>query len=799
MQSFEENRHASSAAQETLASCWNTLEGPPKPDVSRVYVGRATMRWKSFGKNKRTTKRVCYEIGNRFDVGGRRPSGSGFGDKLRSKLVRPLDSDQVLPRVRVVTAADYVEKLCRVAQKHTARPNWAYFDFAAMVHIMAAWLAACTWDPKLRLADLAQYDKLGLSVIATIDDVNALANSSLFISQSVSGVSGNHIFWVLVAAAHCAGAMVVTDRVMLANQTCARLMSCDGPYLWNSLVNALSLLAELYDRSGAGEIFAQAFTRGIHSVNTVTAHSDEGGFMRDILREGSYPPPFGGLPPDCPFSAGLPSLSREAPYSGLCHIVDSYTLRTAAATAHCYPLVEVDTGVWRPAVFVGTLPKHAMIGEEPLPPPAKASEAEKANYEVTMQMIRQDRAEHVSKIRGPVLDAVSEFCRWYCPALSRLFGFNATDTVYHDARYWLQDSAAGVLAEPDNRHLIKGDVFAPFYWIEPTTLIPKDFFGTPAEAEGWASYGAGTQQLRTRWFEDVYAINNRGDRDRSYNIKFEGARKAHWIAALHMLREDGLAQAHFQSWDGNSVALAGGAAAADGMRVAWEKRYSVDKYLWTRGQSPFPHPCELLYTDVRAVLNVHHFHASSDDWWSAFPSFNEMQDAMIDWSFDVVEAVEPRLACDLPRRDRAERTAGLRALEEVSMRRAADGRRPVIAGGYRWGMVAHPLARSNFSSVTRPPDLDDRYGANAATATTAIVAGQDRNRGREQKLRGAPLDAVYASGTHTGPRVPQTTATGPTPGAVASCPSQAPPAISPAGATNESDGHAAAGVAPQAQ
>lgn len=787
------------SAQNILSLCNNEFNAPPPVKHNRIYMSEMLMNWKAFGKGKFNRKYIKYEIGCRAD------DTTGLtGDRtvahVRGWLNR-LRAGSSYSRVSISTPADYVEKLLRVEPKHTNKPSWEYCDFAGTVHVLAAWLGSLSWTPSAKLSDLCDISKIRLVPVTNLEDSAALANNATFISQMVCGRPGSGAYWALVAATSAAGSTVATDRALLAGTEAPRFYCRSGHQLWRDILDALAVLAELYDRGNGGEIFSWAFFKGLHYMSSVVAHSDEGGLTRDVFRECHFPPPYGGLPPDSPMHSGLPTVADNAPYSSLCAITDSLCLASAAAVACCAPLVTLPNGSRRPVII-----DSGMEFEDIANPvtPIKGSPPEAvAEHRKQVEKVLKARHEHVNRLTGPLLDAYFEFAEYYMPGLAKILGLAATGEREQACRSWVVQSLDLVLSDASNRHLIKNVALAPFYWVEPTTIFARGYFGTIADVEGWGSYGAGQQLLRERWLPGVEPVDRATAAWRYYEIDFEGARRSLWMSALAGHKDDGLAQIHFKRLDPEALALPGPKVSETGLVDAFSRRACLADYLWTRGQCSLPHPAEFVHYNSKVVIAVNHYKPAEDNWLAAVPSVNELKDAVLECRFTAPVGLKTGEANSEQRFFRVLRSRGLAALNNLVCRLQDSTEVAMSDGGYI--MQAVPEVKVAVSRSARQPavttlpakvEQEDKTEASSTTRKAAAAV----QPGVSGKTHAAPLSPAIHAGSHVGPRLP-TTGPGASGPLAADSDGVAPPVagdggLGARGAQGSPDGQGAAAKAP---
>nr|QXV86547.1 capsid protein [Totiviridae sp.] len=780
------------ASQSIVALCPNDYESPPGINEFRKYTGSVLLKWHAFGRKKINQKRITYEIGFRWDQ--ENPARTKRSVSLAKKAIASLVGENPLARAPLYTPADYKEKLLKAEPKHTQQLNWETFDFSGPVAMLYAWLSVASWMPEVKLSQLVDTSKIRLVGLANLEDSAALAVNSVYIGQTVCVISGGGAYWALVAACAACGATVATDRAVLAGADTPRFMSSSGPRLWRDLLDAIRVLAELYDRSGGGEIFGYAMAKGLHTVNTVVGHSDEGGLIRDVLRECTFLPPYGGLPGNCPLSACMPTIAMGSPYSTLASIVDSLCLMSAAAVAQCAPTVVTDSLAHRPVVIQGKLSPLALEGPAP---PAPNDPADKQRYDNELAQAKAEIEEHLDMIREPILDSMSQFSDLYLPGLARILQLASNPDYRRGFGNWMQQAAESVLGCSDNRHLIKNETLAPYFWVEPTTIFPSKWGNAPAETAGWASWG-GPDEVRTvRMFDEMEQADIPTYHVRFYYLRFEGARKCPWIACLHNHRDDGLAQIHLKRLDPEALACMGGTAARLGPNEAFERRTHIADYLWVRGQSMLVHPAELLHMNDYLIIGLKHYKPEDENWLAAIPNPNEIVNATVTMEF---QAPAGRAAGPLgaeTRRERSYRTRGQQALADLVAKLRVDVPETAADGGYiksavlprhtPQGRAVHGMEPSDAESAQRRqhPSLAETRRAAASLPSTT------------EPRTAARVMPTMVVGAHTGPRLPQAAPGGGAGGHTDSGDSSSGDSYATAiGGT--SDGHGATGTVPAA-
>lgn len=597
---------------------------PPKWGLARRYNSRVRVKANVRDVVKTTIQNILYEIV---------PRGSAEGKTKYPEAAFREHSVGVRRGCCIFsTPEDTKRKLLAMKFRHSHTPNWETFNFSGMVRRLAAWLSYVTWQPDASLSVMCKNGKLRLQGMNNSDEVCGLSGDRVFISRSVAVSDHVGVFWALAWAAHANGSSVLTEFVELDHKNNCMIQDLSGASAWHGVVEALAILAELYDAAGCGDVFSLHFAAGLHSISSVVAHSDEGGFMRDVFRCVSTELSFGGLPPASVRCSSIPHLAKYATYKSLCTWVDSYLLVTAAAVAHADPLCNVGDGILYPTV----------VEAEP-----------GTGRDVLGRRIGQG-----------IIQGFRHFSKWYLHCLNRLLGLATMDD---------QDRGIGALCGAgeevcgagSSRHL-NHQVVAPYFWIEPTTLLRAHHFGTSAEAEGWASYGAGREEKIMPFLPNAVREGAYVDDFSEWNCLVKGARQFGAILFLSNRTDDGLANIIPWQADTSLLTLTGldGISAAE----ALDQGKSLHEYLWTRGQSWLPHPAEMLNLGRSMVLRVVHYirQGRFASFAENIPLAGEIGSEVVKLNFEKLCQIEDgELNREPPQIDRI-RNAATRALNHAS-------------------------------------------------------------------------------------------------------------------------------------
>lgn len=118
--------------------------------------------------------------------------------------------------------------------------------------------------------------------------------------------------------------------------------------------DAIVKIMRMYRDSNAGPECACAVVYGVHKINTLVAHSDEGGFVSQVFRAAKYAPPHGAvsLDEDENLCKGMPRPCGSI--SSFRHLVHSILLGSGAAVIMADPMVMVEGKAYPSFITAGT-------------------------------------------------------------------------------------------------------------------------------------------------------------------------------------------------------------------------------------------------------------------------------------------------------------------------------------------------------------------------------------------------------------------------------------------------------------
>lgn len=514
---------------------------------------------------------IFYEVGRAVDTKG--------------KLLKAHTDTALIVEASYPTNTVLAEDFIGMAKKYSNfSASFEYSSLAGIVERLGKGLAACSLFTDVNSTDLRGGAALAVNALGTYDGpVNSLTDT-VYIPRLVNNTLTGDVFSVLCNAVAGEGSQVVSDVVELDANTRQPIVSVvDNVALPGAIVDALRLLGSNMIASDQGPLFSLALTRGIHRGLSLVGHTDEGAITRDLLRCGGFAPPFGGIHYGLEPYVGLPALQTNLD-KGVSAYVDAITIATGAVVAHCDPGTTFD-GHWFPTFINGT------ASGEPLLRPGE-------HVEGTTAM--------ADRIRARLIADQSPFWDSYSRALGMIFGAEG-DTNLSTRFACAASTGLGL----DNRHLKHASV-SPWYWVEPTSIIPAQFLGTQAELEGCASLAYKDTTVSKPGWDTITQVGSKDVTFSAYRARFKFARQTwffnHWLN--HPM--NGLGAMKVRQLDPNGVIHPGACAAYPQVRDRVEADLPFTDYLWQRGQSPFPAPGEFINLGMSVGFLVRHMTLSDE-------------------------------------------------------------------------------------------------------------------------------------------------------------------------------------------
>lgn len=560
---------------------------------ARRYRADFTSSVDMLGRKDTNTKNIKYEIGMR---------NQSTKDDLRKA-----GDDVCAPDMSIPTNFVHSADMSGYAKKYTNFSGiWDIMDLSGMVERLAKAVAAQSVHGGVTTHDMRAGQHVNvISLAYTVNPVMS-SPSTVFIPRLVDSLRSSDVFSVMAAAANGEGSMVATDLVSLdSNTNSPQVPEVSGLELAEACVEALRILGANYSQNGAGEAFAYALTKGIHSVVSVAAHTDEGGYMRKVFRSGCFRAPYGGINYSMRDYTGLPALGAKSDLA-VAGWVDAIALGTAALVAHCDPLAMLN-GFEYPSVFTTFDRRFDEAG---------------ANA-------KSDRDEDALHLAREIASDASRFSCLYIRGLAKMFGLAHGPTQVAEVH---MESCFTLAAKSVDRHL-KHRAVAPYYWIEPTSIIPAGYLDSRAEQLGLASLCTRGRDMTVPGFEEV-SVRPGGSTDvGSYYVVMPNARSSGLVVHLNDHPLNGLGALRVRQMDAEGVIFPG-FRSGGAPEVLGRLRNSepISSYLWKRGQSCLPAPSEFLNTGRTLGLTAVHMKWDEDYFVCEpehLPSPHEMADCKV--------------------------------------------------------------------------------------------------------------------------------------------------------------------------
>lgn len=466
--------------------------------------------------------------------------------------------------------------------------SFVNFDLAALTEQLAAGMAQYSINGFLTCNQLAS----GVAPTVVALDVAALpvaaTTHSVFLPRCADTIMHPNVFTAIVHACAAVGSRVVTDVVHVNNlQQPIIPVAADGE-LAMGCYQALVILGANYVVCGQGQVFSLAVTRGIHRMLSVVGHSDEGGALRRVLRSARFQRSYGGIKINAGAYIGLPRPVDCSAHS-FALLVDSIAISTAAAVAACDPLIEKGGRLYPTVSTADGLPGDGLV-------PDNATPAALTGYALS----------HARQLAN----TCGDFCRLYTRALSEIFLAHGSSEGAANAEITLATMFSVSASAPD-RHL-QYAVVAPFYWIEPTSVCKLSRTDYPAVGAGFAQLCETDAPREFPMFDRVHKVEQQSEVSH-LTVEWRSARTCGLAAHLMGHPADGLANVRITGGNPDDFGLCrqeGGLAVRANMLGGGD----LASYMWGRGQSPFPHPAEVLYTGAGVKLSVRHAVVDPNTW-----------------------------------------------------------------------------------------------------------------------------------------------------------------------------------------
>lgn len=552
----------------------------------RVYNGDLTFSTTVREKTMQEEKRCMWEIGCRYE---RSPDSNVTGHEVAA-LVAP-NPDRVSVHCPMVIPAELRGKICEQAGRMFAnQPEWERCDFAAVVRVLGGMLAACTFDSDYSTRDFLPDGKFIVRGANVPMCSWSFGENAVYVPKSVDSECYERTWAAITCAINICGSGVITENLEIKDDRVVLDHHYKGRALWNGCCRAVNIFAGYFEELGMSDVFSIAFTSGLHSVATVVAHSDEGGCIRDVLRNMNFCKPYGAIPP-----LRVPVNTMTVAYGNsvadLQTYVDGLLLSSAATVAHSDPMIKYQ--------------------EKYYPTFISSARASSGSPDLAQEMLES------------LNDIIQPFSALYSANLSKLYGLNSFKTP--SCLQSLFSCACSLLSSRPKSALrhFNYETMVPYFWVEPTCLLSPNCYGSLAEEYGSGSLGDFNSDTYIRLFEDIEEFGSTHDMMDAC-VKFTSLRKSGLMLWLGGHKLDGCAQIVPVQIGVNDIINTRKPNTKE-LVEGLERGDSIDKYMWTRGQSALPHPGEFL--NIAGLIGVRFTRIPSfspDYKKTALPNFREL-------------------------------------------------------------------------------------------------------------------------------------------------------------------------------
>jgi hypothetical protein len=402
----------------------------------------------------------------------------------------------------------------------------------------------------------------------------AVSPGAVFVTQRMCSTNKPALLCALFNAISGEDCTAYTDLLAIDGNGTTIVPVYNGLSLALGCVEALNILGRQYVDCGAGPQYALAVFRGINKIITLVGHSDEGGYIRHVLRRGRYEAPYGAvLLGDSVTYTGLPRPGGSV--ESFRKVVHSILIGGAAGVANCDPLVRLGDQYY-PTVL-------SLAGDSDDPGIANAAPVTDAE---------RDRMQMRWAAAAP------EWAKNFTYYLGRLFAAPGSTTAAANCISACANDAIGTVDD----HLRHRTAMA-FCWVEPTSVTPFLDANLPAFA---ADVGALTTTgvVRTVPLLRDAAIERLIDGAHTSVIMRNAYLRRHGLF-VHLTGhgQDGMAHVKLFSGQAQNFMNVGGNGAMDARILAGN---ALDTYQWGRLHNQVIAVGELMDVNARLRLVFEH-------------------------------------------------------------------------------------------------------------------------------------------------------------------------------------------------
>nr|BBZ90081.1 coat protein [Red algae totivirus 1] len=545
-----------------VSGTFSPLEGNLK---YRRYGGTVTTTSRVTGMVDVSPKHVNYYVGAR---------GSGVIPRRE-----PSESIQVIEQVVTLAEELHTELSARIRKYINVGPDYSRVDMSAVIYRLSAAMASFALRGKLTTSEIRGDRPVKVRVVSTLAKAMP-AEGHVFVPRLVDTIDCPYVFSALSSAINGAGAVCVTDVLEVDPTTCgARIPAAVNISLARGCLMALRILFRMYALSGQGAIAGLAYTKGLHSVVSVCGHTDEGGYMRDVLRRDEFAVPFGGVYADNVDSFTHFPIFGKGDVVGVQALVDGSALKTAGLSALADPLITRHGRCYPTTFSIGEFKDEGGVGRE------------------TFGGERREMARQIA-----------HSSQTYAENYVRLLGMAVCgdDGGFEKAGGALQGMMmSSAQVAQDSRHL-RNAVVSPYFWVEPSTLFRK-VDSSAATREGYGVL-AGTIDSSTKSAFPKAEILVDGAHKIGVSYEHRSVRATPGLVHCYMHASDGMGAIVPYSMRPDRCGLVGDGqvneAYGEDVATRMKRGATIDSYVWKTGSSQIPAPAEFMYTGNKVGVQI---------------------------------------------------------------------------------------------------------------------------------------------------------------------------------------------------
>jgi hypothetical protein len=490
----------------------------------------------------------------------------------RANIPRPIEW------LRVDTSILIVEEIRKLVQdmgrRSSAMPvTWDRMELFGVVRRLSMGCAHYAKWGGITPSELRGGGSANVAAVASSVDPVAADNGAVFASAKLVGHCRPNIMCALVNAVSGEGGTLFTDLLPVNQAGVVQIPNAQNAALAQGCHEASRIIGALYRACDKGAFYALAVAEGQHRISSVHGHTDEGAYVRDVMRATESGVPYGAIVTDMVPDNAIPSPKKSV--AGFRAVYDAVAIASAGAVALADPMVDYH-GRNFPTVLVSDQGAIEDPGDD------NAGDANDA-VDLTTQW-----AENCGK-----------WARNYARALNLLFSTSGgIDEVEK-----LLVIQANSLAGQDNRHL-QVKLATAFFWLEPTCSCPVGDSTFPAFDACHGPLAINTASRTVPALDGCALLADKSDNMRStIQVDFRFVRRHGLFVHLVQHALNGTANIRFESAVVNELLFVGGVGDVGPRIMAGN---SLNSFLWGRGLSTIPAGGELTSLSRSNVITIEH-------------------------------------------------------------------------------------------------------------------------------------------------------------------------------------------------